>query len=151
MKPRRDFAYSVSRMEKKPPQFPIEEAVPALTSALGASRCAVLSAPPGAGKTTRVPLALLDAAWLGKGKILMLEPRRLAARRGAAYMAQQLSERVGHTVGYRIRGDAVAREGGLARAYQGGLAHARVEHVRHGSHPVLKPVAGDRVSGGAGA
>jgi len=93
-------------MEKKPPQFPIEEAIPALMNALGASRCAVLSAPPGAGKTTRVPLALLDAAWLGKGKILMLEPRRLAARRAAAYMAQQLGERVGHTVGYRIRGDA---------------------------------------------
>ncbi|MDP2887094.1 MAG: ATP-dependent helicase HrpB [Ignavibacteria bacterium] len=86
--------------------FPVDEVVPALIDAMAASRCAVLSAPPGAGKTTRVPLALLEAAWLGKGKILMLEPRRLAARRAAAYMAQRLGERVGQTVGYRIRADA---------------------------------------------
>jgi ATP-dependent helicase HrpB len=105
MKLRRDFAYSVHLMENKAPQFPVEEAIPALMSALGASRCAVLSAPPGAGKTTRVPLALLEASWLGKGKILMLEPRRLAARRAASFMAQQLGEQVGVTVGYRIRGD----------------------------------------------
>jgi ATP-dependent helicase HrpB len=93
-------------MKNKFSSFPVDEVVPALIDAMAASRCAVLSAPPGAGKTTRVPLALLEAAWLGKGKILMLEPRRLAARRAAAYMAQRLGERVGHTVGYRIRGDA---------------------------------------------
>jgi ATP-dependent helicase HrpB len=94
-------------MENKVLQFPVEEVVPALIDALAASRCAILSAPPGAGKTTRVPLALLKATWLGGNKILMLEPRRLAARRAAGYMAQQLGERVGQTVGYRIRGEAV--------------------------------------------
>ena len=87
--------------------FPVDEIVPALVDALAVSRKGVLCAPPGAGKTTRVPLALLDAAWLRTNKILMLEPRRLAARRAAAFMAQQLGERVGQTVGYRIRGDAV--------------------------------------------
>lgn len=93
-------------MNQKVTQFPVDEAVPRLTASLAASRCAVLSAPPGAGKTTRVPMALLSAPWLGEKKILMLEPRRLAARRAATYMAQQLGERTGQTVGYRIRGDA---------------------------------------------
>ncbi len=87
--------------------FPIEEALPALKDALAVARCAVLSAPPGAGKTTRVPLAILDSPWLQGAKILMLEPRRLAARRAAAYMSQLLREQVGQTVGYRIRGDAI--------------------------------------------
>ena len=94
-------------MDNRIPQFPIDEAIPPLMQALSASRSAVLCAPPGAGKTTRIPLVLLGAAWLKKSKILMLEPRRLAARRAASYMAQQLGERVGQTVGYRIRGDAV--------------------------------------------
>ncbi|MCX6132421.1 MAG: ATP-dependent helicase HrpB [Ignavibacteriales bacterium] len=93
-------------MEQKAPNFPVEDTLPALIGALASSRCAVLSAPPGAGKTTRVPIALLNAAWLGKSNILMLEPRRLAARRAASFMAQQLGEKVGQTVGYRIRGDA---------------------------------------------
>jgi ATP-dependent helicase HrpB len=90
--------------------LPVEDVVPELISALAGSRCAVLSAPPGAGKTTRVPFALLDTTWLEGKKILMLEPRRLAARRAAEYMAQQLGERVGLTVGYRIRGDAVVSD-----------------------------------------
>jgi ATP-dependent helicase HrpB len=94
-------------MENKGIQVPIDEALPALKEALSASRCAIISAPPGAGKTTRIPLALLEEAWMGKSRILMLEPRRLAARRAASYMAQQLGERVGETIGYRIRGDAV--------------------------------------------
>jgi len=63
----------------------------------------LLSAEPGAGKTTRVPLALLQENWLGGQKIIMLEPRRLAARNAARFMAQQLNEAVGETVGYRIR------------------------------------------------
>ena len=63
----------------------------------------MLEAPPGAGKTTQVPLALLDAAWLGGRKIVMLEPRRVAARAAAGFMAKQLGEAVGETVGYRIR------------------------------------------------
>ena len=107
MKPDPYFAYFVIQMNNKISSFPVEEVVPALIEALAASHCAVLSAPPGAGKTTHVPLVLLEAAWLGKNQILMLEPRRLAAKRAASYMAQQLGERVGQTVGYRIRGDAV--------------------------------------------
>src|SRR3546814_5322309 len=63
----------------------------------------VLEAPPGAGKTTQVPLALLDAPWLAGRKIVMLEPRRVAARAAAGFMAKQLGEAVGETVGYRIR------------------------------------------------
>ena len=90
--------------------FPVEDALPALKEALAASRCAVLSAPPGAGKTTRVPLAILNSPWLQGAKILMLEPRRLAARRAAGYMSQLLGERVGQTVGYRIRGDAIVSD-----------------------------------------
>ena len=94
-------------MSQNNPRLPVEDVIPELIQSLADSRCAVLSAPPGAGKTTRVPLALLDTTWLDRRKIIMLEPRRLAARRAAEYMAQQLGERVGRTVGYRIRGDAV--------------------------------------------
>ncbi|MEI9984885.1 MAG: ATP-dependent helicase HrpB [Aliidongia sp.] len=83
--------------------LPITEALPELLRALAAGRNAVLQAPPGAGKTTGVPLALLDAPWLTGGKILMLEPRRLAARAAARRMAALLGEGVGETVGYRIR------------------------------------------------
>ena len=88
--------------------LPIENSLPRLAAEFGLSRRVILSAPPGAGKTTRVPLALLDAGWIAGKKILMLEPRRLAARRAASYMAAQLGERAGETVGYRIRGEAVA-------------------------------------------
>jgi ATP-dependent helicase HrpB len=86
--------------------LPIDDALPRLTAALAAAPCAVLVAPPGAGKTTRVPLALLDAKWRGDGRIVMLEPRRLAARAAARRMAQTLGEAVGETVGYRVRLDA---------------------------------------------
>ncbi|MBO6626363.1 MAG: ATP-dependent helicase HrpB, partial [Roseicyclus sp.] len=90
-------------------QLPIEDILPELLDALETERRAVLQAPPGAGKTTRVPLALLQAD-VSKGRILMLEPRRLAARAAAERMAQTLGEQVGQTVGYRIRGDsAVSR------------------------------------------
>ena len=65
----------------------------------------VLQAPPGAGKTTRVPLALLESAWLAGRKIVMLEPRRVAARAAAQYMARSLGEEAGGTVGYRTRLD----------------------------------------------
>ncbi|HTY59069.1 MAG TPA: ATP-dependent helicase HrpB [Bacteroidota bacterium] len=88
--------------------LPIEESLPRLRGALEDSRRAVLDAPPGAGKTTRVPLALLEAGWMAGKKIIMLEPRRLAARRAAAYMAGLLGEEAGKTVGYRIRGETVA-------------------------------------------
>ncbi|WP_413993551.1 ATP-dependent helicase HrpB [Labrys okinawensis] len=83
--------------------LPIDEALPALLAALGARSNAVLVAPPGAGKTTRVPLALLDEAWTKGGKIVVLEPRRLAARAAAARMASTLGEPVGATVGLRVR------------------------------------------------
>ena len=81
-----------------------------MTQTLAKSNVAVLVAPPGAGKTTRVPLALLDEPWVGAGRIIMLEPRRIAARASAERMAQTLGERVGETVGYRVRfGSKVSR------------------------------------------
>ncbi len=83
--------------------LPIDEALPRLTAALGANNAAVLVAPPGAGKTTRVPLVLLDEPWAKDKKILLLEPRRLAARAAAARMASTLGEQVGDTVGLRVR------------------------------------------------
>lgn len=83
--------------------LPIDEALPRLRAALLAHRHAVLVAPPGAGKTTRVPLDLLGAPWRGDGRIIMLEPRRLAARAAARRMAQSLGEEIGQTVGSRVR------------------------------------------------
>src|SRR3569832_680271 len=83
--------------------LPVDLCLPPLRVALAHGRHAALQAPPGAGKTTRVPLALLREAWMGGRRIVMLEPRRLAARAAAHYMAAQLDERVGETVGYRVR------------------------------------------------
>ncbi|SMF83844.1 ATP-dependent helicase HrpB [Azospirillum oryzae] len=87
------------------PPLPIDPVLPALLEALDRRGTAVLQAPPGAGKTTRVPLALLEAGWLKGRKILVLEPRRLAARAAARRMASMLGEAVGETVGYRVRLD----------------------------------------------
>jgi ATP-dependent helicase HrpB len=84
-------------------RLPIDDVLPACLDALKTQSSAVLVAPPGAGKTTRVPLALLDAAWREDKKILVLEPRRLAARGAATRMAATLGEAVGDTVGYRVR------------------------------------------------
>ncbi len=83
--------------------FPISTLLPELKAQLQHHTRLVLEAPPGAGKTTQVPLALLDAAWLGARKIILLEPRRVAARSAAQFMARQLGEETGDTVGYRIR------------------------------------------------
>ena len=83
--------------------FPITPLLPDIRASLAAHPRLVLEAPPGAGKTTQVPLALLDEAWLGGGKLLMLEPRRIAARAAAQFMARQLGQEPGQTVGYRIR------------------------------------------------
>ena len=83
--------------------LPIEDVIPQLRAALATSTCAVLVAPPGAGKTTVAPLRLLGEGWLAGRKILMLEPRRLAARMAAERMAATLGETVGETVGYRVR------------------------------------------------
>jgi ATP-dependent helicase HrpB len=91
--------------------LPIDQALPALTAALADRNAAVLVAPPGAGKTTRVPLVLLDEPWAAGKKILVLEPRRLAARAAAARMAATLGENVGDTVGLRVRfGSKVTRK-----------------------------------------
>ena len=91
--------------------LPIDEALPKLTVALRASNAAVLVAPPGAGKTTRVPLVLADEPWAASKKILVLEPRRLAARAAAERMAATLGEKVGDTVGLRVRfGSKVSRK-----------------------------------------
>ncbi len=107
--------------------LPIDAVLPALRQALSQRHEAVLEAPPGAGKTTRVPLALLDEAWLSGQTILMLEPRRLAARAAAERLASELGEQVGQTVGYRIRLDSkvgpntrieVVTEGILTRRLQ---------------------------------
>jgi len=86
--------------------LPIDAALPQLTSALAGNDAAVLVASPGAGKTTRVPLVLLDEPWAKDKKILVLEPRRLAARAAAARMASTLREQVGDTVGLRVRFDS---------------------------------------------
>jgi len=107
-----------------PTRLPIEDVLDALSAALQSRGVAVLEAPPGAGKTTRVPLALLPEPWMAGRRLVMLEPRRLAARAAAHYMARQLGESVGGTVGYRVRGDTrvskhtrieVVTEGVLAR------------------------------------
>jgi len=91
--------------------LPIEAVLPELTANLSSSATVVLQAPPGAGKSTVVPLALLKSAWLRGRRIIMLEPRRLAARAVAARMAQTLGEAVGRTVGHRMRMDTrVSRE-----------------------------------------
>jgi ATP-dependent helicase HrpB len=88
------------------PHYPVSETLEALSKALASRGLAVLSAPPGAGKTTIVPLYLLDAPWLGDGKIILLEPRRLAARAAANRMASLIGEKTGETVGYRMRLDS---------------------------------------------
>ncbi len=90
-------------MREFPESLPIDDALPRLAAAVGANNCAILVAPPGAGKTTRVPLVLLDEPWAADKKILVLEPRRLAARAAAARMASTLREEVGGAVGLRVR------------------------------------------------
>ncbi len=85
------------------PDLPVTAVLPKVITALAHTGRAILQAPPGSGKTTRVPLALVDQAWLADKKIFMLEPRRLAARTCAHFMARLLNEPVGKTVGYRIR------------------------------------------------
>lgn len=108
-------------------KLPVESILPELKDKLRTNTNAVLIAAPGAGKTTRVPLELLTEPWLGSRKIIMLEPRRLAARAAARFMATMLGEQVGETVGYRVRSDTkisaktrieVITEGVLTRLLQ---------------------------------
>src|SRR3569833_1027338 len=124
---RQDTMRIMSSALSNAPPLPVDVCLPPLREALAHGRHAVLQAPPGAGKTTRVPLALLQEAWMGGRHAVMLEPRRLAARAAAHYMAAQLDERVGETVGYRVRMESrvsartrieVVTEGVLTRMLQ---------------------------------
>ena len=107
--------------------LPIATVLPAVGEALSGAGTAVVVAPPGAGKTTRLPLALLDSGWRRNGRILVLEPRRIAARAAAQQMARLLRESVGERVGYRVRHESrvgsrtvieVVTEGILTRMIQ---------------------------------
>ena len=108
--------------------LPIDEVLPALRLALAERHEAVLEAPPGAGKTTRVPLALLNEPWLAGQKILMLEPRRLAARAAAERLASELGEKVGETVGYRIRLDSKVGPDTRIEVVTEGILTRRLQH-----------------------
>jgi len=118
------------------PTLPVTDALPALKSALDASQAVVLVAPPGAGKTTLVPLELLSAPWRADGKILMLEPRRLATRAAATRMASLLNEPVGRTVGFRTRIDAATSPATRIEVITEGLLVRRLQ-----SDPGLDGVA----------
>lgn len=114
-------------MVKELPPLPINTVLDELLDVLQRSPCVVLQAPPGSGKTTRVPLALLAADWLTKNRILMLEPRRLAATGAARYMASLLGERVGATIGYAIRYERVATPATRIEVITEGLLTRRMQ------------------------
>ncbi|QOR40853.1 ATP-dependent helicase HrpB [Billgrantia diversa] len=117
--------------------LPIESRLDELRGAMSRHTRALLVAAPGAGKTTRVPLVLLDEAWCREGRLLLLEPRRVAARLAAGYMAESLGERVGQTVGYRMRGESrVGPDTRLEVVTQGVLTRMLQED------PLLDGVAG---------
>lgn len=117
--------------------LPVDQHLDALQYALEAHNRLILVAQPGAGKTTRVPLRLLESSWAQGKKLLLLEPRRVAARLAASYMAQQLNESVGQTVGYRMRGDSqVSQQTRLEVVTQGVLTRMLQED------PFLEGVGG---------
>jgi ATP-dependent helicase HrpB len=119
------------------PDLPVVAALPELLAALDASPRAVLEAPPGAGKTTVVPLALLAAAWREPTqKILVLEPRQLAARAAAARLAQLLGEPVGRTVGYRVRLDSKVSKDTIIEVITEGILTRMIQ-----DDPALEDVA----------
>ena len=110
------------------PPLPVDAALPELTAALTAHNAAVLVAPPGAGKTTRVPLVLAREPSADDRRILVLEPRRLAARAAAERMAKTLGERVGETVGLRIRfGSKVSRKSRIEVVTEGIFARLIID------------------------
>ena len=116
--------------------LPVDEVLPRLREALVSGRSAVLVAPPGAGKTTRVPLALLNEPWVNGRKILVLEPRRLAARAAAARMAWHLGEAAGETVGFRVRfGSKISRKTRIEVVTEGVFTRLALED------PELKGIA----------
>src|SRR4051812_23121601 len=123
-----------ARFEGEP--LPIDAVLPQLAAALGSGPNAVLVAPPGAGKTTRVPLALLGQPWADGGRLIVLEPRRLAARAAASRMARTLGESVGETVGLRVRlGSKVGRRTRIEVVTEGVFARMILDD------PVLDGVA----------
>ncbi|PMR77575.1 ATP-dependent helicase HrpB [Billgrantia endophytica] len=119
------------------PELPIEARLGAIADALARHGRVLLIAEPGAGKTTRVPLALLDAPWSRGGRLLLLEPRRVAARLAAGFMAETLGQEIGETVGYRMRGESrVGPNTRLEVVTQGVLTRMLQED------PMLEGVAG---------
>ena len=107
-------------MPLAPTSLPIDEVLPTLCEELENHHEVVLIAPPGAGKTTRIPLAILEAPWLGQQKILLIEPRRIATLATAHFLAKSLQQTCGHTVGYRMRLDTKVS------------SHTRIEVITHG-------------------
>lgn len=118
------------------PELPISAALPRIIAALDNRSNLVLVAPPGAGKTTLVPLALRDAGWRGDGRIVMLEPRRIAARAAAARMASLIGEPVGQSIGYRTRTDSAVSAATRIEVLTEGLLVRRLQ-----SDPGLEGVA----------
>lgn len=118
------------------PALPVQHALPELLTALRDGTRAVLQAPPGAGKTTGVPLALMREDWASSGVILMLEPRRVAARAAAERMAETLGEEVGRSIGYRIRGEAKTSANTRVEIVTEGVLTRRIQ-----SDPSLEGVA----------
>jgi len=116
--------------------LPITQVIPEIKEKLLANRRLVLQAPPGAGKTTVLPLALLDEPWLKGKKIIMLEPRRLAVRSSAARMAELLSEKVGERIGYQIKMDSVQSKKTKILIVTEGILTRKLQH-----DPSLEDVA----------
>lgn len=116
--------------------LPITQIIPEVKEKLLSNQRLVLQAPPGAGKTTALPLALLDEPWLRGKKIIMLEPRRLAVRSSAARMAELLGERVGQRIGYQIKMESIqSKETQILIVTEGILTH-KLQH-----DPALEDVA----------
>ena len=107
--------------------YPIDDVLPRIKETVLASPSAVLQAPPGSGKTTRVPLALLEVIPPGKGRILMLEPRRIAAVSAARWMAKTLGEQIGETLGYSIRFESRVSEKTRIEVVTEGILTRRIQ------------------------